>query len=218
MALAFPLARESFFDLLPVQRITFDCPEQVQTARTGGGEILAADLGPRLWSGEVTLGRLTRAEAASVLPLLSVLRSAGASFLAYDVTRAAPLADPTGSILGAATPEILELVAGSRELRLGGLPAGYIVSSGDYLGFAYGSGPVRQALHRVVTGAVAAGDGSTGTIEVTPPLRPGASLGAAVTLVKPAIKAVIEPGSTDPGAVTRWLTEGIAFRFIQTLR
>ena len=218
MALAFPLARETFFDLLPTQSITFDCPEQVQIARTGGGEILAADLGPRLWSGEVTLGRLTRAEAAPILALLALLRGAGASFLAYDVSRAAPLADPTGSLLGTATPVIYELIAGSRELRLGGLPESYTLSSGDYLAFAYGANPVRCALHRVVTGAVADAGGVTGAIEVTPPLRPGASNGAPVALTKPPIKAVIEPGSTDAGAVSRWLTEGITFRFIQTLR
>ncbi len=218
MALTFPLTREAFFDLLGVQRITFDCPEQVQIARTGGGEVLAADLGPRLWSGEVALGRLSRAEAAPVLALLSVLRGAGASFLAYDVTRSTPLADPDGGLLGAATPAIYELLAGAREIKLAGLPEGYVISSGDYLGFAYGTGPVRQALHRVVTGGVADAGGITGTIEVTPPLRPGASTGAAVDLIKPAIKAVLEPGSIDAGAVSRFLTEGITFRFIQTLR
>ncbi len=71
---------------------------------------------------------------------LAVLRGAGASFLAYDVTRGAPLFDPTGAVLGAATPTIHELLAGARELRLAGLPGGYVISSGDYLGFAYGLG------------------------------------------------------------------------------
>jgi len=93
---------------------------------------------------------------------LAVLRGAGASFMAYDVTRGAPLFDPTGAVLGAATPTIHELLAGARELRLAGLPGGYVISSGDYVGFACGLGPVRQALHRVVTGGVAGVGGTKG--------------------------------------------------------
>lgn len=218
MALTFPLARETFFDLLPVQRSTFDCPEQVEIARTGGGEILPADFGPRLWSGEVMLGRLMRAEAAPIQALLSVLRGAGASFLAYDIATPAPQADPDGSGLSGVTPLILALPPDARELRLTGLPVGYVLTAGDYLGFSYGSAPVRRALHRVVSGVVADGTGQTVAFEVTPPLRPGAAVGAVVSLINPVCKARLIPGSVNPGTVARFHVEGISFQFIQTLR
>ncbi len=59
MGLIYPLFMDAFFARLPIGSITFDCPEQVKTSRTRGGEILAADIGPRLWLGQVTLGRMT---------------------------------------------------------------------------------------------------------------------------------------------------------------
>ena len=43
MALTFPLSCPSFFQLLPIKEITFDCPEVLATTRTKGGEILTAD-------------------------------------------------------------------------------------------------------------------------------------------------------------------------------
>jgi hypothetical protein len=218
MALSFPLPRETFFDLLPVARITFDCPEQIESSRTGAGEVLSADLVARLWSGGVTLGRLTRAETPPLLALLNALRSAGASFMAYDVAHAAPAADPSGAILGAAAPVIASLLAGNRELTISGLPAGYVLSPGDYLAFGYGSDPLRQALHQVVVGSTADGTGLSGNIELTPHIRPGAQVGAAITLIRPYCKALLVPGSVDPGRRDGAVTEGIGFRFQQTLR
>lgn len=118
MALSFPLSRAAFMDLLPVQRMTFDIPETLSQTRTRGGEILTADNGARLWQGEITLGQITRGELAAVRPILNLLRGAGASFLAYDISRPRPQLDPDGSGLQGSTPAITALWANGREISL----------------------------------------------------------------------------------------------------
>ena len=218
MALTFPLAAAEFFDTLKVSQMTFDCPEQVQVARTGGGEILPANIGPRLWTGEVSLVHHRFYVAAPVLAMISALREPGASFLAYDLTAPAPQSDPDGVALATVTPLILALPSDARMLSLKGLPSGFVLTAGDYLGFSYGTNPVRRALHRVVSGVVAGGTGQTAAFEVTPPRRPGAAINAAVSLIKASCKARIVPGSVSSGAAAAGITSGITFKFMQTLR
>lgn len=217
MAFTFPLTTAQFMARLPVQDITFDPSEAMEVSETGGGEILTADLGTRLWKGRVTLGDMTPTEAADVLPLIDVLRRPGASFMAFDISRPGPRADPKGTQLGAAVPT-LNAVTGGRDIRLAGLPSGYRISPYDYLAFSYGANPARRALHRVAVSAVAASDGRTPVFEVTPALRPGYAIGATVTLLQAACKAIIVPGSYQPGRRKATMTSGVTFDFIQTLR
>ena len=218
MALTFPVSTAEFFDTLEVSQITFDCPEQMQVARTGGGEILPANIGPRLWTGEVSLWDQGHSAVAPVLAMISALREPGASFLAYDLTAPAPQSDPDGVALATVTPLILALPSDARMLSLKGLPSGFVLTAGDYLGFSYGTNPVRRALHRVVSGVVASGTGQTAAFEVTPPRRPGAAINTAVSLVKASCKARIVPGSVAPGTKGQIFTSGITFKFMQTLR
>jgi hypothetical protein len=218
MAVTFPMSQASFFSKLLIKTLKFDHPENVEMNTTGGGELLRADLAPMLWAGEVKFGNMTRTEAANAQALLDMLRGSGRSFYAYDTRRPAPLFDPTGSTLGAATVTINSLIAGGRELKLQGLPAGYKLSCGDYLAFDYGTTPVRRALHRVFSSSVtAAGTGITPNIEVTPPIRAGAAVGATVTLIKAACKAVIVPNSIDTGTTARSMNDGMSFKFQQSL-
>jgi len=219
VALTFPLSTANFMDLLLVQQLGFDTPEQVEVSQTGGGEIMLAAVAPMLWQGEVKLGDMTQIEAAPIEVRLDLLR-AGRNFYAYDLRRPAPRLDPTGSILGASTPSIYALVAGNREMQLQGLPVGYRLSAGDYLAFDYTSASVvRRALHRVVADtAGASAGGISPTFEVTPMLRPGVVTGAAVTLVKPACKAIIVPNSVSKGQTSKTITSGASFRFMQTLK
>lgn len=157
-----------------------------------------------------------RAEAGRPEVLIDILRQAGRSFLVYDTRRPAPLLDPNGTILGAATPTIHTLSADPRELRITGLPASYVLSPGDYLSFTYGTNPVRYALHRVVATTTAVA-GLTPLFEVTPAIRSGAVTGAAITLIKAHCKAVILAGSVETGSGRRTITEGIGFGYVQSL-
>lgn len=220
MPLTYPLPLATFADILPIASISFHLPEQVVMSRTGKGEQLSADVGERLWTGQITLGRLTRAEAGRPEVLIDLIRqNASRTFLLYDRYRTNPLLDPTGTILGASTPSILALGSDARELSLTGLPVGYTLSVGDYIAFAYGTAPVLSALHRVVDTTVTAnGSGQTPLFEVTPALRPGAVAAAPVTLRKAFCKAVAVAGSIEEAMRYSTITEGMAFEWVQTLR
>jgi hypothetical protein len=218
MALSYPLAQSEFFLNLPIMHQTCWLPDQMELNRTGSGEQLAADLGNRLWQGDIKLGKMTRAQAGQHEVLIDLLNQAGRSFLMHDTRRPFPLLDPTGSILGAATPTVLAFGPDVRELRLTGLPANYALSAGDYIGFTYLTGPTRFACHRLVAPITANGSGVTALFEVTPEVRTGASAGVAVTLIRPRIKALIVPGSVRPATTRHTISEGLSFSFVQTLR
>jgi len=214
MVLAFPLSLANFWDKLMLAQIEIDAPEMNENSVTGGGEVLSAEIGPRLWRGAATIGAITRAEAAEIETLLMVARGAAASFFATDTRFPEPQAQPQGVL----TPAILSLPS-AREISLSGLVAGFTLKAGDYLSFQYGSSPIRYAFHRIVTPlTVADGSGNTAAFEVTPNIRPGAVVSAAVVLSKAFFKARIDPSSFSPGARRRLITEGMSFRFTQTLR
>lgn len=216
MAFSYPLTLAQFMDYLPISEVSLAAPAQVEIAQTAGGEVLDWEIGPQLWRGHITLGRMTRDETRHPDVLLDLLSASGASFWAYDTRHPAPQMDPNGTILGAATPSIHTLPADARDLRLQGLPNGYNLRRGDYLSFDYSG---RRALHRVASvSVVTASTGITPSFQVIPPVRPGASVGAAVTLVRPTCKAKLLPGQVDKGRARSVITEGMQFHFIQTLK
>lgn len=219
MALTYPLSLATFVDTLLCQSVSCDLPELVEQSRTAQGEQLMADMGERLWTGRINLGNMKRTEVGRPEVLIQVVKQ-GKTFHCYDRRRMYPLLDPTGSILGAASVTILALGGDPREMSLAGLPAGYTLSAGDYLSFAYTSLSItRQALHKVVdTTVVANGAGQTPLFEVVPPIRPGAAAAAAVTLKKPFCKAVMVAGSASPSDGRSTMYEGLGFDWVQTLR
>lgn len=218
MALTFPLTRAQFIDTLRVATADFELGGAVEQSRTASGEIFTAALGARLWQGKIVLADAYIADADAVHAALRRATDPDASFLLYDPFHAYPKADPTGSVLGASSVTIGTIAANNRELSLVGLPAGYVISAGDYLSFTYGSSPTRYAFHQVVTGATASGGGTTGNIEVMPAIRTGAAAGAAVTLKQPAMKAIVVPGSLSPRPARPLIAGGLSFEFQQTLR
>lgn len=216
MALSFPLSADQFFDLLSVSECTFSLDEAMQSSQTGGGEVISASVGSRLWMGQIALNRGYHAVVAQQNAILDMLREPGRSFFAYDFARQYPFADQGGYILGAATPTIASLPS-NREIAIEGLPPGYLLSPGDRMSFEYGSNPTRHALHQVAVGGRSDASGNL-TVEVSPGVRSGATAGAAITLIRPQIKAIIVPGSTQIGASGAGISEGASFSIVQTLR
>lgn len=218
MALTFPLPASAFFDKLPISTPAFSLGEAMQTSQTGGGEVINAALGTRLWRGQVTFGNMTYAEMAAVEGLVEALRQPGRSFMAYDSRYPWPAGDFGGAIVAGRSVKIASLPAGARTLTLSGLTSGYVITPGTYLSFVYGAAPQRHALHRVIVGGAANGSGITPALEVVPAIRPGAVTDAAVSLIRPVCKAVILPGSVEQGQSRRGIVEGFTFGFVQTLR
>jgi hypothetical protein len=218
MSLAFPLPLADFWDQLPIASLSLAPVEQVESSGVASGQILTREVAPAQWRGAVTLGRLTSAEAADIVPLIDLAQRPGTSFLACDLTRPWPALDADGAVLGAAAVTVNSISANRRELKLSGLPAWYQLRRGDLVGVQWGASPVRYGLHRIAVAASADATGLTGWNEVTPALPAALVAGAVATLARPAIKAVVMPGSVQPGTRRGGMVEGIAFSFVQTLR
>ncbi|WP_109464408.1 hypothetical protein [Albibacillus kandeliae] len=218
MPLSFPLDRDTFLGAARITEQTFYLSENVEISGLGDGSIIRDDLGPRLWRGSCMVEHASLAEGRRLSSQIALLQATGASFLAWDISCTAPAADPDGSNLSGSSPVIYQLESNNREMRISGLPVGYELTPGDMLSFTYGSSPIRYALHSVVTGAVASGDGITPLFEVVPPLRPGAAVSAPVELLRPFCKAVIVPSSAQPFTARNVKKRGLSFEFVQTLR
>ena len=213
MALTFPLSTAQFFGGLRIVEAQLSLSESMEINRTAGGEVLTADLGPRLWTGNFATRPSTYKETAQAEARLSTLRQAARAFFVYDGRKQFPAADPTGSILGAATPTLAVVGVNRRDITISGLPANYVLSDGDYLSFIYNTS--RFALHQIVQGATASGAGLA-TVEVTPHIRENFSL-SAVTLIRPYCKAVVVPNSYLPSMGQMGRSSGFSFSCIQTL-
>ncbi|MEZ5790512.1 MAG: hypothetical protein R3D34_06885 [Nitratireductor sp.] len=209
MALTFPLSLAAFYDLLSIAEVRLELMRQDEHSGMGSGETLAAELAPALWQAEITLDPMPIAEAARIAALIEALDGSIRTFHLANPAHEYPLADPDGSILGAAAPEILSVASGGGALALAGLPAGYQLSAGDFLSFSHGSG--RQALHRVVETAMADGAGETADFEVRPPLPAAATAGMAITLLRPTAKMALVPGSFEAGTTAGAMTRGMKF-------
>lgn len=218
MALGYPLTLIQFFDDLEFSTGRFSLGESRQFNMNGGGQILDANLGARLWAGEVALTPIKHQELAKAEARIELLLEPGTSFFAYDKRCTWPYADPTGALLGAATPTLGAVNVNNVDVTIAGLPIGYVLTRGDMFSFNYLSGPTRRALHRIVANVTADGAGNA-IVEVTPPIRAGYTLAAAIALNKPLMKAKIIPGSYKPSMGSPGkLSGGVSFQFTQTLK
>jgi len=216
MVQVFPMPLAEFWSPLRVASLSLSLPAAAEMSRTAGGEIIVAELGARLWTARVTLASANFRDAAALQVKLRLLQRPGASLLISPRIGDHPVRDPNG-VIEALNVTIADLPAGNQTLSLAGLPAGYALSAGDYLAFSY-SNPPLQALHQLVGDARADASGIIPAFEIAPQLRPGAVIGAPVTLVKPTFKALLVPGSLNEGVMQRTRLAGISFDLIQTLK
>lgn len=215
MALSFPLAQTLLGDILPVQSVVWELSRQQELSGIGSGEGLAADLGPALWEGEVSLRPLLHTDARAMAAKIDALDGSINSFYLANPLGWWPKLDPKGTIYGASAPSILAIAENRKELRFTGLPANYSLSAGDMFAIDYGS-PSRRALHRLVGDVIATGAGVTAFVEVRPHLRPGVVQALAVDFSHPAAKVKIVANSISQSFHNANRTR-ISFRVRQTL-
>lgn len=189
----------SLMDSLVIGEATFLPDWGHQFSRTKGGILLAAEGRPVRWRMRATCSVLSHSQAKAAEAELSALQGSLGTFLAWDPKSKFPIADPKGLILGATVPTIKTLNADNQRLSLQNLPVGYVLTKGDMLSFIYSS--TSYALHRIRTASTTAnGSGFTAEFEVTPQIKPGAAVSAAVTLIKASAEMRIVPGSVQGGA------------------
>ncbi len=189
-----PYAVADFADKLKLRSAPFLPWTQEEGSHLGSGEFLTVDLGPTLYQAECETAPMSNAEAMQLMSLIESLGGSKEKFYLYDPMQPYPQADPTGALLGAATPTLHTISADRRGLRVTGLPAGYVLTQGDYLAVDYGA-PTRRALVRVAETVTASSGGLTPLFAVSLPLRPGIVTGLAVQLRLPAAKVKMVPGS-----------------------
>jgi hypothetical protein len=144
-------------------------------------------------------------------------------FEVYRKNQIGPNADRLGAALSGYSPVLEAVDPGNTQIKIGGLPSGYVLSRGDLLSFSYDGG-ARRSLHRVVVGrthnqaSAFSGHTSLNYLTVTPHVRPGYLLGASVELIRPYCLAMLVPGSVSKGITRNGKTAGMEFQFRQTLR
>lgn len=209
----------SAVDILDGLRVAGTTPpwldEPSDDRRFADGGLIRASLGEALWRGSVELDEAPHAVARAAEVRIEAAARAGRTILIGDARIAGPAADPWGTILGSATPVLHSVGIAQQRLRISGLPAGYVLSPGDFLAFDYGD-PARRGFHRVETAATASGAGLTPWFHIVPGPRAGTATGTAVTLLRPQCRAVIV--AWRQGRARRDRTAGAGFDWVQVLR
>lgn len=182
-----------------------------ETSRTAGGVTLAKDLGPALWFGDWTTMSLENDDALSFEAKLNSLDGAINTFEAGDLRRSYPKAYANGAFND--TGLLKSVNTNNKALSFNNLPAGFVLTAGDYLAFTYGTS---RAFHQIVESATADGSGVTPEIEVRPYIRPGFTLNAAITLKEPKAVFRMLPGSISTQTDGALFTT-ISFKAVQAL-
>lgn len=205
----------AFLDTITIAAQSFRLEVPRAFSRLAGGQVIPSRIGAHYWRGSIDIPPSYHRDALHELDLMA-LDQIGATFLAYDARFNGPRMDPGGTILGTASPEIHTLNADNRRMRVSGLPGGYVLMRGDYIGWLYGNSPVRYALHRLDEDVTASGAGLTPLFAVEPRIRQGASTGLPVVLVRPVCRALIT--ASQYGNARPVITEGASFEWQETLR
>ena len=181
---------------------TLDLSYGYETSGQASGQTRVKSLRSPIWTLRASTRDLSPNELRHWKARLGALENGQKTFLGYDLAAFYPIAYPRGSWPTGAAFEgqgALHALPSAKSMQLRSLPAGYVGSVGDHIAFAYGAGPA-YALHQVVEPFVANSAGVTGAFEVRPPIRQGATLGAAVAVKRPACLMMIVPGSVSAPA------------------
>lgn len=196
MALANPLPRDAFADLLKVTDVSFVQNWQQQRSATGGGEPRYADRAPALWKAELTTIQMPNAEAEGIMALINSRAGGLKTVLLHNYKLPFPASDPDGKIIGPTVPK-LNVITDRLHVSFSGFPRGYKIPLGTFFGIVFDTsryylGQFAEArTANPITGAVA-------MTEIWPPLPASIAGTLDVVIAKPCAKFRITPGSAYP--------------------
>jgi hypothetical protein len=214
MALTYPYGLSVLADQLPIESCVFDVQRNDQVDGDAEGRVWQAQLAPPLWTADVGIVPLYHHEAKRILALLRKLHGSQESFWLYDPSSQYPHADQTGSIYGASNAKVHSVGSGRQTIRIKDLPSAYELKAGDKGQIAYGSSPVRN-FYFEVSEDVTASAGVTPEFEIFPHVPSAVAADDAITLIKPACKMFIMPGTLYPGEQRDVRTVGISFKAME---
>jgi hypothetical protein len=181
----------------------FDLRWRQEQSTLASGRVLVKDMGAPLWTLRATTKPLKPNDLDYWRARLTALENGLQQFWAYPMSRCFPQAYPNGSWpTGGAfngTATLAAVNANRKAISLSGLPAGFVLSVGDYVSIA-------GDLHQVMEAATAAG-GTTPQFEVRPHLWPEAGVADLVYVKQPSCLMAIVPGSLSSDAsISGWGT------------
>jgi len=207
--LAMPAAGPGSISFEP-KRVDFLSPQ-------AKGRLQGVSAGVPLWLGRYTLGNsLGETRSDDWRAFVDLLDGPGRYFLGRDYRRPYPraylntqLAGLTraggGAFDGSATSWSQTITADKQSLlQLNGLPAGLVLSKGDYVGFRWTTGGEdRRHLVRLAEAAVANGGGVVSGVAIRPAIHTVVPVGAIAHLDNPACLMKLVPNETNLGDVDR---------------
>ena len=193
-----------------LKRVDFLSPQA--SARVSG-----VSAGFPLWSARYDLGgSIGRIRSDAWRAFVDLLDGPGRYFLGRDYQRPFPLAylqdgfagltrAGGGAFNGSATDWSQAITADNQPLlELQGLPAGLVLSVGDYVGFRWlAGGEDRRHLVRLAASAVASAAGVASNLEFRPAVHSVVPADAIAHLDRPACLMKLVPGETNLGARDR---------------
>ena len=201
MALVFPRALPSPHR---VATVSFVIDRVLAASRARGGVVQVSERGRSLWRCALTTTPLTGPQFEAWRAWLDSMRGGLNTFLCFDTQRCRPQAYPGSgwSLLrfdgtpfdGTATIT----AAAAYSVELAALPAGYVVTAGDVMSWAWRS---TRTYHRVVEGGIADGAGQV-SVQVEPDIPTDEGVPGVVKLERPdAVFRIVETPELERSGV-----------------
>lgn len=176
------------------------------------GRIWQAQLAPPIWVATVRAGVMTHPEAERLDALVRGLDGTREAFLLCSPLFRAPASDPTGAGLSGASVQVSSIATGRRSLGLSGLPAGYQLRAGDKLSIDSGAA---MYFGEVTEDSTATAGGAIAALGVFPAVQMSISAPVAVSLVAPACRVVVRPGTHAVASADGAKSAGCSFQVVQ---
>lgn len=192
--ISLPAIPWSQVDFMPVS------PESVN--RMEGRRTEAQAFGTTYWTAKYATGSLLPSQSGLFDAFIMMAGARGSHFLAYDAWRPRPIAmdkkaplSGTKAAGGAFNGDCFFQSVSATSLSLGGLPAGFVFSPGDYIEVR--KNVFMRSLHRIMQAATASAGGFA-TVQIMYPLDTQ-NFNATCTghLEKPSCVMMIDPGSVQ---------------------
>lgn len=196
--------------------IQFEPDFQTVTAPERGGRLVSVEIGPARWVGKWRTSTLTPAQFQAWRAWIASLRDSTRLFYGGDRLCRLPFAYrrtglPGGFTTGNASSWSVN--AAREALTLNGLPAGFVITEGDYVGFSWTS--TKRALVRSLE-TVTASAGGVATFDVSPSVPALVPGGAVATLLDPVCLMRLIPRQAELEAEFR-TTGSLTFQAVQHL-
>ncbi|MHC5307501.1 hypothetical protein [Bartonella sp. LJL80] len=175
-----------FLDGFPGWPTNFDLYHRQERSRTAGGVTIVKDMGSPLWKASYSSKTLRPSELSYWRARANGLGNGIVRFYARP-TNCFPWAYPNGKGLGDVSKVSIQTITNNNALTFSGLPSGYVFTVSDKIQIG------DRDLHDVI-----AVNGIS--VQVYPPLWPGATTGTKVTLVRPHCLMTIVPDSLSAQA------------------